>query len=124
MNASILKQFLALYFVIICSWQHSSSGSSESFILFFFQFFLFFHKCLLACKLRKTYAVLWAANPFLGLETAKPNDFANFENLNAILNISQETHIFSVSTDPVIICIYLKITYRLLREQGNVFHPP
>ena len=31
--------------------------------------------------------------------------FTNFENLNFILNIFQETHDFLVLTDPVIICI-------------------
>ena len=47
----------------------------------------------------------------------------NFENLNFILNIFQETHDFLVLTDPVIICIYLRTTNRHFRDQGNVCHP-
>ena len=44
----------------------------------------------------------------------------NFENLNSISNIFQETHDFFVLTDPVSICIYLGITERHFRDQGNV----
>ena len=47
----------------------------------------------------------------------------NFENLNSILNIFQETHDFLVLTDPIIICIYLRSTDRHFRDQGNVRHP-
>ena len=47
----------------------------------------------------------------------------NFENLNSISNIFKETHAFLVLTDPVIICIYLKTTDGLVRDQGNVCHP-
>ena len=47
----------------------------------------------------------------------------NFENLNSISNILQETHYFLVLTDLVIICIYLRTTDRHFREQGNVRHP-
>ena len=47
----------------------------------------------------------------------------NFENLNSISNIFQETHDFLVLTDPVIICIYLRTTNRHFRDQGNVRHP-
>ena len=32
-----------------------------------------------------------------------------FENLNSISNIFRDTHDFLVLTDPVIICIYLKV---------------
>ena len=34
----------------------------------------------------------------------------NFDNLNSISNIFQETHDFLVLTDPVIICIYFRTT--------------
>ena len=47
----------------------------------------------------------------------------NFENLNSITNIFQETHDFLVFTDQVIICIYLKTTDRHFIDQGNVCHP-
>ena len=46
----------------------------------------------------------------------------NFENLNSISNISQQTHDFLVLTDPVIICIYLKTTDRHFHDQGNIRH--
>ena len=46
----------------------------------------------------------------------------NFENLNSILNIFQETHNFLVLTDPRIICIYLRTTDKHFRNQGNVRH--
>ena len=47
------------------------------------------------------YAVVWVKNRFVGSETRKHN----FENLNSISSISQETVI--ILTDPVIICINL-----------------
>ena len=46
----------------------------------------------------------------------------NFENLNSISNIFQETHNFVVLTDPVIICIYLRTNDRHFHDQGNVRH--
>ena len=48
----------------------------------------------------------------------------NFENLNSISNIFQETRDFLVLTDPLIICTYLKTTDRHFRDQVNVRHPP
>ena len=48
--------------------------------------------------------------------------FTNFENLNSISNILQETYDFLVLKDPVIICIYLRTTDRHLRDQGNFLH--
>ena len=47
----------------------------------------------------------------------------NFEDLNFISNIFQETHDFLVLTDPVITCICLRTTNRHFRDQGNVRHP-
>ena len=47
----------------------------------------------------------------------------NFENLNSILNIFQETNGFLVLSDPVIICIYLRTTDKHFYDQGNVGHP-
>ena len=47
----------------------------------------------------------------------------NFEKLNSISNIFQETHDFLVLTDSVIIFIYLRTTDRHFRDQGNVRHP-
>ena len=46
----------------------------------------------------------------------------NFENLNSISNIFQETLHFLVLTDPRIICIYLRTSDRHFRHQGNVRH--
>ena len=46
----------------------------------------------------------------------------NFENLNSIPNVFQETHNFLVLTDPLIICIYLRTTDRRFRDPGNVSH--
>ena len=45
----------------------------------------------------------------------------NFENLNCISNIFQETHNLLVLTDPVIF-IYLRTTDRHFRDRGNVRH--
>ena len=47
----------------------------------------------------------------------------NFEKLNSISNILQETHDFLVLTDPRIICIYLGTIDRHFRDQGSVRHP-
>ena len=41
----------------------------------------------------------------------------NFENLNSISNIFQETYDFLALTDPLIICILFKTTDRHLRDQ-------
>ena len=47
----------------------------------------------------------------------------NFENANSISNIFQVTHDFLVLVDPLIICIYLRITDRHFCNQQNVHHP-
>ena len=47
----------------------------------------------------------------------------NFENLDSILNIFQETQYILVLTGPVIICIYSSTTDRHLRGQENFCHP-
>ena len=46
----------------------------------------------------------------------------NFENLNSISNIFQETHDFLAWTDPQIICIYLKTADMHFRDQVNLRH--
>ena len=46
----------------------------------------------------------------------------NFENANSISNIFQVTHDFLVLVDPLIICIYLRITDRHFCNQRNVHH--
>ena len=122
MTASVLKQSLALYFPIICSWQLSSSEKSlvgkkvHPYILkilqisiteiFFFSFTL--TNACYPCRLRP--AVLGAANRFVGSETPKYNAFdlfsKNFKDLNSISNIFQETHDFLVLTNSVIL-LYL-----------------
>ena len=45
----------------------------------------------------------------------------NFEILNSISNIFQETPDFLVLTDPVIIYIYLRITDRHFRDPKDIF---
>ena len=116
MIASILQHLLALYFAIICNWQLSSSEKSlvgysrekkfihvfQGFYRFrflFFSFFppIFFDKCLIT--LPATQSVWLTRRP---LNTMI---LTNFENLNSVSNIFQETHDFLVLKDPVIICI-------------------
>ena len=123
MTASVLKQSLALYFPIICSWQLSSSEKSlvrkknssiylKDFTDFYYRnifFFIYFDKCpCYPCRLRP--AVLGTANRFVGSETPKYNAFdlfsKNFKDLNSISNIFQETHDFLVLTNSVIL-LYL-----------------
>ena len=67
MAASILQQLLALYLAIIYSWQLSSSEES---------------------LVRKKITIYFTD----GSET--PNHHVNFENLNSISNVFQETHNF------------------------------
>ena len=92
MTAFILQQLLSLCFAITYSWQLSSSKKSlvgkKSHPYIYTDIFLTFsltNACLL-CWLRKAYAVLWAANRFVGSETPKHNDLDNFGNLNFISN--------------------------------------
>ena len=80
-----------------------------SFVSFFF--FIFFDKCLFTLKF------------FLARKHLNTMILANFENLNFISKIFQETHDFLVLMDPVITCIYLGTTDRHFRGQGNVRHP-
>ena len=47
----------------------------------------------------------------------------NFENLDSILNIFQETQYILVLTGPGIICIYSRTTNRHVRGQENFLHP-
>ena len=53
-----------------------------------------FDKCRSTHRLRKAYAVPWAANCFLARRHLNKMFLTNFENLNSISNISQETHDF------------------------------
>ena len=103
MTASILQQLLALYFTIIYSCQLSRSwkllvGKKKSSVclknfkdldfFFFFSFFSFSSSLInvgLPYQLRKAYAVLTLI-------------LTNFENLNFISNIFQETHDLLVLT--------------------------
>ena len=89
MTASALKQLLALYFPIIYSWQLSSSEKSLvgknvhpyiskilqiSFTQIFFFSFTLTNACY-PCRLRKAYAVPWAAKRFVRSEIPKHNAF-------------------------------------------------
>ena len=82
------------------------------------------------------YAVIWAANCFVGSEIPKRNAFniidKNLKSLNSISNIFQETQYFLVLKDSVIICIYLRKSRRKslwektptdIAWPGNVCHP-
>ena len=97
----------------------------EDFDLFFFTFFLFFHFLwempvyLVSYAKRMLYSVVSVllARKHLGRMILN-----NFENLNSIWNLFQETHELLILTDPVIICIYLRTTVRLFRDQGNARH--
>ena len=73
---------------------------------------------------RKAYAVLLAANHFVGSETPKHNAFdlidEIFENLNSNSKIFEETHNFLIFIDSVIICIYLRRSQReILLERSS-----
>ena len=68
MTASFLQQLLALYFAIIYSWQLSSS---EDFFYWDFFFSFSLTNTCSPCRIRKAYVVLWAANRFIGSDTAK-----------------------------------------------------
>ena len=45
---------------------------------------------------------------------------ANFENLNSVSDIFHETHDYLVSTDSIIICIYIKTNSRHFSDQEKV----
>ena len=71
------------------------------FLLFFFSFSL--TNVCLPCHLHKEYAkqpTVLLAPRYLNIMI-----LTDFENLNSISNIFQETHDFLVSTDPLIMCI-------------------
>ena len=94
----------------------------DFFFLFFYFFPIFFDKCCLICRLRKAYAVLSAANRFVGSGTSKHNAFDQFLKFKFHFeNFSWNTKFLSF--DPVIICIYLRTNYRHFRNQGKVRHP-
>ena len=91
------------------------------FYFFFFVFSFSLRNACLPCQLRKRmlYSVVSVllARKHLGRMILN-----NFENLNSIWNVFQETHELLILTDPVIICIYLRTTVRLFRDQGNAHH--
>ena len=89
-------------------------------LFFFFYFILTFSltNASLSFQLRKAYAVLWTANRFVGSETSKTMILSNFENLNPISNIFQETRDFLVLTETIINYLYLfKNNDRHFRDQ-------
>ena len=113
MTASILQQLLALYFVIIYNWQLSSRFNFSSF--FFIWQMPVFLISYAKDKLHYEQPTVLLARRHLST--------TNFENLNSISNIFQETYGFLVLTDPVIISIYLRTTDIHLSDQRNVRHP-
>ena len=117
MTASILQQLLALNFSIICSLQLSSSEKSvisrEIFINVFQRFYsfrfllhryFFFHFFLKMPVYRVGYAkrMLYAEQSTVLLARRHLNTtlLTNFENINSISNIFQETHDFLVLKKP------------------------
>ena len=77
----------------------------------------------LPCQLHK--ATLYSEQPtiLLARRHLKTLTSTNFENLNSISNIFQETHDFLVLPDPAIICIHLRTTDRYFLYQGNDRYP-
>ena len=137
MTASILQQLPVLYFAIIYSWQLSSSEKTlveeknYSYISRILQIQVLLHRYFFhfPCQM----PVYLDGYPKRMLYSEQPSDLlarrhlhtmllTNFKNLNSISKIFQETHDFLVLTDPVIICIYLRTTYRRFRDEGNVRH--
>ena len=113
MIASILQQLLALYFAMIYSWQLSSSEKSlvgkkiicishgfNRFRFLFFIFFIFLSFSMTNVCLLSVYFVgyakrmLYSEQPtvLLARRHLKTMLLINFENVNSILNIFQETH--------------------------------
>ena len=130
MTASILQQLLALYFAILYSWllssrekslfrkKHSSIYFKDFTDLDFFYTDIFFFIFFYAKRM------LYSEQPIVLLARRHLNTMllTNFENLNSISNLFQETHDFFVLTDPLIICIYLGTTDRHFRGLRNVRH--
>ena len=67
--------------------------------------------------------MLYSKEPTALLARRHLEKMTDFENLNSIWNISQETRDFLVLTDPLIIFIYLRTNDKHFRDQGNVRHP-
>ena len=120
---------MAFYFAIIFNWHLSSSEKSlvgkkihpiYLNISLFFQFSFSLTNVCLPCQLRKAYAVLWAANRFVGSETSKNNEFWKLKFQFA--HFPRNTRFLSLD-GPVIIWIYLRITDKHFHDQGNVRHP-
>ena len=131
MTASVLQQLLALYFSIIYSWQLSSSEKillgkkihpfisrvlqiHISFTLMLFSFSL--TNAWLTCRLRKSYAVLWAGNHFVGSESPIDNTLDQFENLNSIRRNTRSLSFHGPT-------IYLHLFTNHRRDQENLRHP-
>ena len=138
MRASILQQLLTLYFAIIYNWQLLSSEKllvGKKFIPIFQGFCRFrfplhrfvFHFLWQMPAYLVSYAngMLHSEQPTVLLARRHLNTMllTNFENLNSISNIFQETHDFLVLTEPLIICIYLRTTDRQFCDQRNVRLP-
>ena len=134
MTDSSLQQLLASYFAITYTWQLSSSekllvGKQNSSIHFNDLTDLdFFYKHIVFILFENslfTLMVTQSVKPTVLLARRHPNTMllTNFENINSISNIFQETQDFLGFKDPQISCIYLKTTNRHFRDQGNVHHP-
>ena len=127
MTASISQQLPALYFAIIYSWQLSCSEKSlvwkKIFILIFpgfYRFSFLLHLYYFHFLLCKAYALPWEANHFVDLETPKLNAFNQFWKFwTSFRTFSKKHTVFSLR-DPLIICIYLRVTDRHLCDQGNI----
>ena len=129
MTACILQQQMALYFAIKYSWQLSSREKSlfgKKILHIFRGFYRFRHFLMKIFSFIFSYTkhMLYFEQTTVSLDWRHLNTIllTNFENLNSISNIFQETLHFLVLTDPRIICIYLRTSDRHFRHQGNVRH--
>ena len=78
----------------------------------------------LPCHLRKSYAVLWAANRFVGFETPKHNDFDEFWKLKFHFeHFPKNTRFLSFDGPSNYLHLFLRTTDRHFLDQGNIRHP-
>ena len=78
----------------------------------------------LPCQLRKSYAVLWAANRFVGFEAPKHNGFDEFWKLKFHFeHFPKNTRFLSFDGPSNYLHLFLRTTGRHFLDQGNVLHP-
>ena len=78
----------------------------------------------LPCQLRKSYAVLWAANRFVGFEAPKHNGFDEFWKLKFHFeHFPKNTRFLSFDGPSNYLHWFLRTTDRHFLDQGNARHP-